>query len=460
MPDPAAAMAGHLLALLRSLPEARRCWVAYSGGLDSRVLLDLMAGLRQRLTLALAAVHVDHGLHPESVAWAGHCEARCADLGVRLVHLRVQVRSGPGPEAAARAARYGALADLLNPGDLLLTAHHRDDQAETLLLALLRGAGVHGLAAMPVVAPLGSGFLVRPLLPYGRAELRAYALARGLDWVDDPSNLHLDLDRNWLRHRILPLLAERWPAASRTLARSAGHCAEAAALMDRLAAAEAACLTGRRPGTLSLVGLRRLDAALCRAVLRHWIGSLGLAAPSTSQLARIMTEVLHARPDADPLVAWAGCEVRRYRDDLFALPPLPKAPVGEELIWTAGVLALPGALGRLCLRDASGGELAPLDLGLGPLRVCFGATGLSCRPPGSIHHRPLKHLYQEAGVPPWLRGYIPLIFSSLGLVAVGALWVCAGEGPGTDRVVRVDWVGHPWEGSGLLRRPGRGDAPA
>lgn len=462
MPDPCAPpvpsptctvqIAGHLLALLRTLPDARRCWVAYSGGLDSTVLLDLAAGLRDRLALALAAVHVDHGLNPGSAAWAQRCEGRCAALGVPLVQRRVQVRvrDGQGPEAAARTARYAVLSELLEPGDLLLTAHHRDDQAETLLLALLRGAGVRGLAAMPEVAALGHGRLVRPLLPFGRADLRAHAQSRGLDWVDDPSNLDLDLDRNWLRHRILPLLAERWPAAGRTLARSAGHCGEAAALVDGLAAGEAARLAGRRPGTLSLAGLRGLAGPLCRAVLRHWIGVRGLAVPDTRHLARVMDEVLPARSDAAPLVAWGGCEIRRYRDDLFALAPLPPAPRGVELTWAGAVLDLPAGLGRLSLRDAGGRALAPQVLDMGPLRVRFGVPGLICRPTGGAHHRPLKHLYQEAGVPPWLRGFVPLIFAGDRFIAVGNLWVCAGPSLSSGAHPRVDWTGHPWEEMELL----------
>ncbi len=448
MPDIGAALSEHVLAVLRGFTDAPRYWVAYSGGLDSSVLLDLVAGLREPLALRLSAVHVDHGLHPASGVWAQRCASRCEELGVPLVVRRIDVpkTAGQGPEAAARAARYAALAGLLGPGDPMLVAHHRDDQAETLLLALLRGAGVRGLAAMPDVAPLGQGYLVRPLLGFPRAALRSYAEARGLDWIDDPSNLDLDLDRNWLRGQVLPRLVERWPATDRTLARSAGHCAEAAVLVERLAAVEAARVRGGCLGTLSVVGLGALDPVLCRAVLRHWLAALGLPTPDSRHLARVIDEAMTARVDASPLVAWPGCEVRRYRDDLFAMAPLSPSVQGRELPWASGVLDLPAGLGRLHLRDAAGTDVSPETLGWGPLRVRFGVQGLRCRPQGGARHRPLKHLYQEAGVPPWLRGYVPLVFAGNTLVAVGDLWLCAGERPGDRLDLKLVWVGHPWLG--------------
>jgi tRNA(Ile)-lysidine synthase len=223
-------------------------------------------------------------------------------------------------------------------------------------------------------------------------------------------------------------------------------------LVDRQAAGEAARLVGQRPGTLSVRGLRGLDAPLCRAVLRSWIVSWGFAVPDTRHVARIMGEILPARSDASPLVAWAGCEVRRYRDDLFALAPLPPVPVGVELLWLVTALDLPPGLGRLHLRDLTGRVLTPEDLGCGSLRVRFGVMGLRCRPSGSAHQRPLKHLYQELGVPPWLRGHIPLLFAGDSLAAVGDLWVCIRKAP-PRQDVRLVWTGHPWMGLGL-RIPG------
>ena len=211
---------------------ASACWVAFSGGVDSHVLLHALAARRHELAMPLGAVHVDHGLHGHSPAWAEHCRQVCADLGVEYARLAGDARPAPGesPEAAARALRYGLLADWLPAGALLLSAHHQDDQAETLLLQLLRGAGPKGLSAMPGAAPLGRGTLLRPLLDCGRADLLAYARAQRLDWLEDPSNADTRLDRNFLRQRLLPELKTRWPAAAAVLARSSELCAEAAEL--------------------------------------------------------------------------------------------------------------------------------------------------------------------------------------------------------------------------------------
>jgi tRNA(Ile)-lysidine synthase len=452
---PTDALGEGLLALIAGLPQARRCWVAYSGGLDSAVLLAVLARLRPRLRMELRAVYIDHGLHSASADWASHCARHCDGLGVScdLRRVRVEPAAGKGREAAARVARYAALAELVGPGDLVLTAHHRDDQAETLLLALLRGSGVQGLAAMPRVAPLGAGLLVRPLLDWSRAELHGFAQALSLDWVEDPSNLDLSLDRNFLRVRVLPLLAERWPAAGRTLARSADHCAEAAELVGRYARDALAGVRGTRPGALSVAGLLALDPALCRGVLRQWFGDCGVPAPDTRHLGRIRAEVLIARPDASPLVAWGGCEVRRHRDDLFALAPSPARTGDAALPWTSPILDLPTGLGRLRLRDGTGCTLAPAALGSGPLAVRFAVSGLVCRPAGRLHHRHLKHLFQEGDVPAWVRGHIPLVFAEGCLVAIGGAWICDGPHRASWEGVQIEWSGHPWEGLGIVPGP-------
>ncbi|MEW6648345.1 MAG: tRNA lysidine(34) synthetase TilS [Pseudomonadota bacterium] len=411
----------HLRRFLQTQPPAGRYVVAYSGGLDSHVLLHALS----RLGVTLAAVHVHHGLSRNADLWAEHCRTQCAALQVPCTVVRVQVRhGGSGVEAAARDARYAALVQALGAGEMLLTAHHQDDQAETLLLMLMRGAGIAGLAAMPAVRPFGPGLLGRPLLGLPRAVLHDYAVAHALSWVDDESNFDTGLDRNYLRHEVLPVLRRRWPALERTLARTAAHLAEAGELMAGLAAADLATAHGSRAGTLSVAALNSLAVARRRNLLRHWLRDLGLPLPDTAHLHRIEQEVLPARPDAGPRVDWPGAEVRRYRDDLYAMAPLASVP-DTELSWDlAQPLPLPD--GRcLVAAPAVGGGVSVKRLAAARVTVRFRAGGERCAPVGRGHGHELKKLFQEAGVPPWERERVPLLFVGDALAQVVGYWTCA-----------------------------------
>ncbi|HXH01719.1 MAG TPA: tRNA lysidine(34) synthetase TilS [Candidatus Competibacteraceae bacterium] len=419
-----------LQTLLTRHPEVRRLWVAYSGGVDSHALLHLLAQHRHELTgRELRAVHVHHGLQAAADAWVEHCTAVCSQLGVALTVRYVDARPLPGasPEAVARQARYGALRGLLEPGDALLTAHHQDDQAETVLLALLRGAGPAGLAAMPEVAPLGAGLLLRPLLGVRRAAILDYARRHGLTWVDDPSNASLHLDRNRLRHEILPRLRQRWPEAGATLARSARLCAEAAAALEELAAADLAGIAGAAPDSLPIPALLALSAPRRRNLLRHWLKTRGLPPPSEAQLQRLLCDALESPRDREPLIHWPGAEVRRYRDRLYASAPLPPHDPGRRWSWSdpRQPLLLPG-LGRLCLEPVVGQGLSVRRLAGRALSVAFRQGGERFRPVGRAHGQELKKLLQEAAIPPWQRERLPLLWADGELVWVSGLGPAAG----------------------------------
>jgi tRNA(Ile)-lysidine synthase len=444
-----------LAEVLRRLGPFEDCWVAFSGGADSTALLHAAARADQA-TGALRAIHIDHGLHADSPRWADHCRHICDALGVTLVVRRLNLTPIPGEslEATAREARYRALAAVLGPGDLMLTAHHQDDQAETLLLALLRGSGVHGLAAMPREAELGQGRLVRPLLDVSRATLEQYARHCGLSWIEDPSNASVRMDRNYLRNSVVPLLRSRWPGLSVTLSRSADHCAETAQLVDGLAAELMEGCTGAHPGTLGVRALGALGRSRRKAVLRLWLRRRGFALPDRRHLERILDEVIPARADADPLVAWTGCEVRRYRDDLFALDPLPPSPgaltIRRSPSGVPPVLELPAGLGWLQWADASDSSGEAYGSGVSAT-VRFGSIGQNCRPKPRSRRRTLKNLFQEAGIPRWLRPYVPLVFSGDTLIAVAGVCRCWGESEDLTPHEVPRWLGHPWEDLALFR---------
>ncbi len=414
-----------LAAVLRDLPAAPRYRVAFSGGLDSTVLLHALAEVRGELGWALEAVHVNHGLHGDAGRWAEHCARVCAGLGVGCRVVAVEAAGAPGesPEAAARHARYRVFEDTVAEGEALLTAHHQDDQAETLLLHLLRGSGVRGLAAMPVQRPLGRGWIGRPLLGWPRAALRAWAEARGLAWVEDPSNRDERFERNFLRRRVLPLLEARWPGATRLLARDAALQAQASAVLDGLAQDDAAAARGPAPGTLSVAALRALTPPRRDEALREWLRGRGLPAPTAIHLGHVVRDVLLSREDASARVAWPGAEVWRYRDALVALPPVAPAAGTRAWSWSPPEpLTLPA--GTLAAEPARGEGLAVARLAGAPVAVRLRAGGERCRLPGRGHHHALKKLLQAHGVPPPVRAWLPLVYVGEELAAVADLWVC------------------------------------
>ncbi|MEA3412456.1 MAG: tRNA lysidine(34) synthetase TilS [Pseudomonadota bacterium] len=400
--------------------------VGFSGGPDSVALLAALVRCTLPPGTALRCVHVNHGLHPQAGRWARFCVQFCTRLGVpcRVVHVTAAASRGESPEAAARAARYGALGELLAPGGTLLTAHHRDDQAETLLLQALRGAGPDGLSAMPALARFYKGWHVRPLLGFDRAALERYARDEGLTWVDDPSNRETGYDRNYLRHIVMPLIRARWPAASRTLARAATLQAESVAMLEEVGRTDLSALEGPRAGTLSICGLLRLPRRRQSRVLRLWIAGHDLPPPTHGQMLRVLGDVIDASPDAAPRVRWPGAEVRRYRDALFAFPPMSAHDPGQSYLWdTRHPLEIPH-LGRILSRESLTADGICLPEPGQPVHVGFRQGGERCRPAGRGHRHPLKKLFQEAGVPPWERDRIPLVYANGRLVGVVGFWAC------------------------------------
>lgn len=426
---------------IERLPPVKRYWVAYSGGLDSHVLLHALSHMRDRLSATINAVHVDHGLQEASHAWARHCAAVCASLAVPLTSLRVDARPAPGGsrEAAARDTRYRALADLVVADDVVLTAHHQDDQAETLLLQLLRGGGPHGLAAMAECVRFSRGWHARPLLGFPHSELRRYAEQHGLRWIDDPSNTDARFDRNYLRHSLMPLLRARWPAVSRVLARDAAHQAEAARLLDALAAQDMERCRGEGEDQLRITALMTLDEARQRNLLRYWIKRLGYPLPDSVRLAQIQHTVLRAAPDREPKVDWEGVELRRYRDVLYAVGPSSMTQPAE---WSWDMTSALRLDPHACLIavPARGAGIRRASCAERRVTVRYRQGGELCRPAPRAHLRPLKKLLQERGVPPWRRARLPLIYIDDQLAAVADLWVCAPfHAAGDEEGLRIEW---------------------
>lgn len=417
--------------------------VALSGGLDSTVLLAALAERRAGGTSRpLRAIHVDHGLHPDSADWAARCARQCAALGITLDQVRVDARpaAGESPEAAAREARYAALAGRLRDREVLVTAHHADDQLETVLLQWLRGGGLRAVAGMPALAPFGRGWHLRPLLEFTRAELQAWARGAGLGWQEDPSNADPRFDRNYLRLEVLPAILARWPAAARTVGRVASQATEALEIEAAVAAED---LAATRDGeTLSLARLASLPEPRRRRVLRAWLRARALPVPSAATLRALLGDTSKAAADRVPCVDWPGARVYRYRGRLFAVAG-QVAPSFRDGTWTIGTSFDLGSLGRLDLRPSTGLGLSRERLP-SALRVVRRPQGARFRPSGGAHHRPLRKWLQERGVLPWQREALPLLEAGGEIVAIGDLAYGGALAAAPDEPSWVvDWTGRP-----------------
>lgn len=395
--------------------------VAFSGGPDSTALLHALAQLPEARAHGLHALHVDHGLHADSAKWTEHCRAFCASLDIPLhdVHVSVEDSRGEGIEAAARRARHAAFAEALRDGEWLVLAHHRDDQIETVLLKLLRGAGPDGLGGMRALRPLAHGFLWRPLLDVPRTALHDYVAEHGLPCIDDPANADPRFMRNVLRNDLLPQIARHWPHADAAILHAAQRCQAAADFISGEAVAALASIR-HADASLDASGWLALPDALRAPALDAWLHARGLPAPPDSARAELARQAMDAAPDRVPLITWAGAEVRVWDRRLHATIPLAAPPDGWQATWSGASLALPENCGSLQLVGTDGATArVQFDP---PLMVRLRGGGEHIRPAGDAHVRELRDLFQQVRMPPWLRARCPLVYEYDKLIAVADLW--------------------------------------
>ena len=413
--------------------QPKNLLLAFSGGLDSSVLLHVLASLRSDLNFSLTAMHVHHGLSANADAWAEACHQTCAQLKVALeiVHVKIAGDNTLGIEAAARHLRYEAL--LGANADYVCLAHHQDDQAETLLLQLARGAGVKGLSAMAALDDKRG--LLRPLLNIPHAQLLAYARENSLTWCEDESNQNQAFDRNFIRHHILPALATRYPAIAQTLSRSAAHLAEASSLLDELAMQDAAIYV--QDNKLNIEALTTLSASRSRNLLRWWLACLQQTMPSTEQLEQMLWQLKCAKSDAqiilhlvcdDHHAALYHVTVQRYHGYAYLIKQLKSAmhenkPKEINLLWQGEPELILPDNSRLVFSEQLGQGLALKRLDINSLRVSYRKGGERFKPDANRPTRTLKHLLQETNMPPWQREWLPLIYVDEKLALVPSVGV-------------------------------------
>ncbi|WP_256376928.1 tRNA lysidine(34) synthetase TilS [Nitrosospira multiformis] len=430
--------------------------IALSGGVDSVVLLDLLVPIASQMQLPLSAVHVNHGISPNADKWSEFCRNLCQSRNIPLEIARVKVARGPGIslEAAAREERYRIFRGLQT--DYIVLAQHLDDQAETLLLQLLRGAGVKGLSAMPVVrtgrkemgeavsvnsipALEGRPKLLRPLLDVSRREIEDYARARALQWITDESNDEISFDRNFLRHELFPLLEKRFPAYRTTFLRASRHMAEASALLDELAEVDSAQCTV--PGKLHVEDLRKLGFPRARNLLRYTLTQHAVVLPSTVKLEEILRQLLSSCPDTKLHVVFGNTEIRCFRDRVHIrkVEAIPEAC--WHLVWRGEEqLPIPELGGTLRFTRCMGAGLGLQKINEQPVTIRLRQGGERLRTDCNRPRRSLKNLLREASLPPWQRQRLPLIFSGEQLICVPGIGVdCDFQAAGDEQGLLVEW---------------------
>ena len=424
-----------VLSCLKQAVAVKRYWLAYSGGIDSHVLLHVLANHKHHFDgVKFTAVHINHALNPRADQWAEQCRKASEELHVPYIDIDVDATpvSGESPEAKAREVRYQAILRLIRKDDCLLTAHHQDDQVETLLLQLMRGSGPKGLAAMPQWTDFGAGHLARPFLQVRREDLHAYAIANRLKWIDDDSNLDTKFDRNFIRHEIVPKLSQRWPSLAQTISRSARYCAEAVEILEESAEHHLQIINPDRLPYLPVEKLVQLSKPQQHNVLRYWINQNQMHTPSSTQLEQIVEQMLSASPDSSPKVSWEGCEIRRYRDQVYILPNLHPVNFEQVISWNVDDVINVEGTGELRAIPSCGVGVARRYITPDNVSIHFRQGGETIQPAGRTQHHALKKLFQEQGVPPWLRERTPLIYVHDQLAAVGEMLIsqqfCAAEG--------------------------------
>ena len=417
--------AAFLYQFLHSYTATGTLFVGYSGGVDSHVLLHCLANIPQ-LQDKITAVYVHHGLQSCADDWAEHCSAVARDLGVhyQTLYVDAQPKKRESPEEAARNARYQAFQSVLPKADCLLLAQHRQDQVETVLLQLFRGAGLKGLSGMPASAVLGEGRVLRPFLELTQEDILSYASEHNLHWVEDPSNQSYQYDRNYLRHEILPLLEKRWLGLDKAVVRASQHCAEAHTSLSKIAKKSLQSLYQSNTQSISIKGLLLNEPVMQQWVIREWFTELGLKMPSQKVLENILYELISAREGANPKILHDGQSIQRYQGRLYVLLNNKQAEL-INLEWKD--IRLP-----LLLKNNGCLSFLAEDKGLALQALSSFNVEIRYRQGGekiALAHREgrhsLKKLYQEANIPPWQRESMPLIYIDGKLAAIADRWVSA-----------------------------------
>ena len=408
--------------VLNTYPQAKKIWIACSGGMDSSVLLHLIFSNKDKIGKTLEVVYVNHGLQEDSVKWGEFCRSQCKgyDLSFTQLNINESVPKGDSIEAWAREKRYALIAQVMGKDDLLFTAHHQDDQVETFFLQALRGAGPRGLSSMPLFKRIANGIHVRPLLNYCRNELLSYANENELSWQEDLSNADTKFDRNYLRNKIMPAFEGRWPAYRETISRLVNHQQDCKSLMNEIGLADLE--QASHENTLNLEMVKSLSVARQKNIIFTWLQVLQLESPGSKHINQIISDLINSTSDNAPCVNWKNVEVRKYRALLYASNSIDKNIESINYDWDLQTpLKIMGEV--LVAKPETGIGLSKVKINNAKISVQHRQGGEKIQPSNTAHSKTVKQLFQERGVLPWLRDRFPLVYVDDNLAAIPGIYV-------------------------------------
>lgn len=407
------------LSVLQELGKVNKFWLAYSGGMDSSVLLHLFYLNKEKVKHPIEVLYVNHGLQQEADDWAVFCQKQCEKYDFPFTELTVSEScpTGESIEAWAREKRYQLIGDIMNPNDVLFSGHHKDDQVETFFLQAFRGAGARGLSAMPLIKKKKDIFYARPLLNYSREEIKHYANQQGLNWQEDKSNSDSRYDRNYFRHKISPIIENRWPSYRETINRVIGHQKETKLLLDELAIEDINNAKHDNEISLDINTIKTLSEARQKNLLFVWLEQLGLQIPGSRHIEKVISDIINSDLDKSPCVNWADVEIRRYKNTLYASKKLQDYDADTEFKWQPENI-LNVFEETLMAKQAKGVGVSQNKVNGTHFIVRFRKGGEKIKPGNSSHSKTLKQLFQERSVLPWYRNKIPLVYVNDELAAI------------------------------------------
>lgn len=435
--------ADSFLSALKELDNVNKFWIAYSGGMDSSVLLHLFYLNKEKIKPQREVLYVNHALQQESDDWAVFCQKQCEKYGFPFSELKISepCPKGESVEAWAREKRYQLIEEIMNPNDVLFSGHHKDDQVETFFLQALRGAGVRGLSAMPLIKKKKHTFYVRPLLNYSREEIKHYAIEHELNWQEDKSNFDNRYDRNYFRHNLAAVIEEKWPAYRETISRLIEHQREARLMLDELAIEDINNAKHDDGISLDVNTIKLLSEARQKNLIFVWLEQLGLQIPGSRHIEKIISDIINSDLDKSPCVNWADVEIRRYKNTLYAFKAMQNYDIDTEFTWQPkSILTIFEE--TLMAKQAKGVGISQSKVNEHGFIVRFRKGGEKIKPDNASHSKTVKQLFQERSVLPWYRNKIPLVYLNDELVAIPGFCVDKKYMAGKDE---ASWDIH-WSG--------------